>query len=729
MKPFVNAKTIWINDFDTPNMYVDAKDKFVYSGGGALLRIAADSHYAVYVNGEYIYASQFPDDEKLRIYDEIDITAFVKAGENALNITAYCTLTDSSVYRRGKPYVIYEVFGGETSIAASGKDTKIRKNPNYKSGEADLITGQMGYTFSFDASKEETAFACSFETGDEYAFSKRPVKMCVMGERAPARLISQGVFVSPQKADTLGKKMQFAYLSYRERSDMGDRAETAPVFPEKGGICFRNEDGDGMYFIFDLGRNEVGLPDIEFTVPSKTKVMIGWGEHLDDQRVRAYVGTRNFASEFIAKPGKNRFFHPLRRIGARYIEIHAETSEIEIQYVGVKPVAYPLESDAQMLLSDQLHQKIYDVCKRTLIMCMHEHYEDCPWREQALYAMDSRNQMLAGYYVFGEYEFARASLRLLARSLREDGLLELCAPARVPVDIPSFSMMYIVALWEYLLYSGDEAFVKEVLPVAETLVSKALEHVEDNGLVRKYTGEGMWNFYEWTENLDGHHKDGTEGTGDRYDAPLSAFIILMITRMSLIYKHFGDNDRAQPLINTAERMRKAAHEAFFDKETGEYFSYAFGGKRWAKDELTQALSVYSAICPREEEKRALSRLISGKMTPVTLAYTVFKYEALLNHGEEFSDWVKKDIERQWGSMLMRGGTSFFETILGGDDFDRAGSLCHGWSAVPAYLYFAYAAGEKPASVGWKTSEKKENRVFAEVIKAVVRKADGRIALI
>ena len=90
-------------------------------------------------------------------------------------------------------------------------------------------------------------------------------------------------------------------------------------------------------------------------------------------------------------------------------------------------------------MNDGLHRSIYDVCVRTLDLCMHEHYEDCPWREQALYTMDSRNQMLCGYDVWHETAFCKASLRLIAHSLREDGLLELCSPARVPITIPSFS--------------------------------------------------------------------------------------------------------------------------------------------------------------------------------------------------------------------------------------------------------------------------------------------------
>ena len=43
---------------------------------------------------------------------------------------------------------------------------------------------------------------------------------------------------------------------------------------------------------------------------------------------------------------------------------------------------------------------------------MHEHYEDTPWREQAFYVADSRNQALCGYYAFGEYRFPAACFEL-----------------------------------------------------------------------------------------------------------------------------------------------------------------------------------------------------------------------------------------------------------------------------------------------------------------------------
>ena len=37
-------------------------------------------------------------------------------------------------------------------------------------------------------------------------------------------------------------------------------------------------------------------------------------------------------------------------------------------------------------------------------------------------------------------------------------------------------------------------------------------------------------------------------------------------------------------------------------------------------------------------------------------------------------------------MLREGATTFWEIIIGADDFADAGSLCHGWSALPVYYY-------------------------------------------
>ena len=69
--------------------------------------------------------------------------------------------------------------------------------------------------------------------------------------------------------------------------------------------------------------------------------------------------------------------------------------------------------------------------------------------------------------------------------------------------------------------------------------------------------------------------------------------------------------------------------------------------------------------------------------------TIYVYEALLQLGDTYKDYVLKEIEQIWGKMLFAGADTFWETEIGADDFYYAGGLCHGWSAVPVYLFGKY----------------------------------------
>ena len=113
--------------------------------------------------------------------------------------------------------------------------------------------------------------------------------------------------------------------------------------------------------------------------------------------------------------------------------------------------------------------------------------------------------MLAGYYAFGEFTLPRESLRLLAHSQRDDGLLELCAPARIPITIPSFSLAFIVALEEYCRDSGDLHFAEEMLPTSEKILNTLRRWCRD-GLAFRNNDPKYWNFYEWNPLLEGYDK-------------------------------------------------------------------------------------------------------------------------------------------------------------------------------------------------------------------------------
>ena len=74
----------------------------------------------------------------------------------------------------------------------------------------------------------------------------------------------------------------------------------------------------------------------------------------------------------------------------------------------------------------------------------------------------------------------------------------------------------------------------------------------------------------------------------------------------------------------------------------------------------------------------------NSLIPVTLSMNTFYYDALLSVSDKYSTFVIDDIKRKYGKKIGQGATTFWETENGWEDFAGAGSLCHGWSAIPVY---------------------------------------------
>ena len=120
-------------------------------------------------------------------------------------------------------------------------------------------------------------------------------------------------------------------------------------------------------------------------------------------------------------------------------------------------------------------------------------------------------------------------------------------------------------------------------------------------------------------------------------------------------------------------------------------------------ELTQSLAVLAKICTDEDAAALRGKLAddNNKMVKTTLSQLLYKFEALLADKSNYGKYVFNRINADWGGMLFKGATSFWETLNGASDFDNAGSLCHGWSTIPVYLYYAYLVGIKPLEPGFK----------------------------
>lgn len=617
---FSKSEWIWYRKEPIPDSYGDFKDTFFYESGQVLCRLSCDGEYTFFVNGTYVSSNQYADYEHYKVYDQVDITGFLKQGENEIYILVWHMGVPSQRYCPGEAGLLYEVVQKEKVLACSDCSTLSRQNPHYLSGYCKSVSLQLGCSFLYDASKEEDT---------EYTSSVIVTKLCSMYERPIEKLVLQ-----PEK--------QVEYLI-----------------------------SEPCHYLIDCGEEVLGVPVLKFTSGCAQKILVAWGEHIKDGGVRRKIQMRDFSFEYIAQKGYNEYINYMLRLGMRYLEVFTE-APVDIEYIGVLPQQYPVTVRPAQF-ADPLDQKIYDVCVRTLQCCMMEHYMDTPWREQCLYAFDSRNQMLAGYQVFenGNRAYARANLELMAKAPAREGLLPMTHPSGKSTIIPSFSLHYITAVREYLDFTGDLAFGEQVYDRMYSVIETFAATMKD-GLLRQFAGEHLWNFYDWTPGMN-HPIPVEEG---HTDLMINCLFLLALKNMEQIARKLG---RAFTCKGWERTVKRAAHEAFYHREKGIY-SMTEGGEVFT--ELGNALAILSGLAKVQEYDRLEEALLGDWMEECTLSTKCFKYDALLLLNDKNRAAVTKEIRRTYGQMLEEDATTVWEVIGGADDFSMAGSLCHGWSALP-----------------------------------------------
>jgi len=682
------AKWLWDNCECIDNQYVCFRQELdVKKIEKAYISLCCDTTYELYVNGTFVNFGQYLAMPENKFFDKLDITEYLKKGKNVIAVEVYYQGRSSSCYAKGTPGLIY--FTEIDGKVYPNDGVKLTHDGGYTEGELPLISSQLGPSFEFDARSAEDWKNPDFVPNDKWKnavvfdfdniltedIKPRPVEKFVFSERADFRLANRGEFsyTDEQKALPVAHRMQQAAMCMT--APCNDILNTDIVV-----------DKDNTSLIFDLGSETAGYFELDVTTDSETVFDISYGEHLTDLRVRSAIGNRNFAFTYTSKAGHNYYANFFRRLAGRYIQmnIRGVKEKCVIHCATLRKAEYPVKFKEPICIDDRLHKKIYEVCINSLRQCMHEHYEDCPWREQSLYAFDSRNQILAGYSVFENHKFAKACLELLDSTLGEDGYQKICAPKEDELKIPGFSVMWIVAVCEYIQNTGRAADMKKLLVSAEKMLDIYLGNVNGEGVVLLPSAKNFWFFYDWADGLSGSIKMFSDDTPDEQvtDAVFNLEICYALKKMIDVCESCKID--AAKYKKYHKNLKAAVNKHFFDNEKKLYKTFE------DKDhycQLVQSLAILSDVAVNKKQLR--KALVNDEsLVKTTLSTMALRYEALMQD-ESYLDFIMDEIADIWGGMLYKGATTFYETEIGEADFHNAGSLCHGWSAIPLIVYKKY----------------------------------------
>ena len=378
-----------------------------------------------------------------------------------------------------------------------------------------------------------------------------------------------------------------------------------------------------------------------------------------------------------------------RRMAFRYVKIEllGVSGSFQFDFTGMRVRAVSSASGTPMELAagtPEMIRRINAVGLATLGECMQTVYEDGPKRDLRLWIGDLYLEALANSYSFKNHDLTKRCLYLLASLADSTGWVSATVYERPEWKIQGkgthcmdYSLLYGVALADYVKYSGDTATGRDLWPVVKRQVEVAREALDPAGI---YDNElkPSWLVFDWKSDLN-------------RDASIQGLMTFAVDRSYELARMLGTEKEVSDWPKLTARMKSAARNAYYDRKSGLVLS----GPDKQASYLSQVWMVLSGTLSVKEGARALSAIMESPDacrigSPYAYHYFI---EALIQCGLE--EQARTALIDYWGGMVHKGADTFWEVYDPEDDFKSPygffpiNSYCHAWSCTPVYFINKY----------------------------------------
>ena len=710
-----NLRSNWIWLFDKkddfPNHYVMFRRVFTLEKlpqKPLQFFIYADTYYQLYMNGKFIGRGSTANHNKYPFFDEYKLGPELFNKENIIAIVCYHRGINIHHYIKGKPALVFGLQKDNKTIVCSDSKCKARLAEEWRSGlSVPRITKQMGFIEYFDARsypldwKELYFNDHKWQNAVEITHTEKYWKKA-LNRLTPKQELVKKYPVRIAKCGELKKRYSPTENPAFDMKMRGLGAKTG-FYPKdvlkglKNGAFTLKKNKNGHFIIFEFDRLASGFFRLKLESKAGVVIDIGNGEHLAHGRVHVKPTYRNFADRIITSYGSTEYAHSFRIMAAKYVELHILNFEADviIKELYILETLYPVEHNNTFKCSDETLNKIWAVSKFTLYSCMHDHYEDCPWREQSQYWGDSRIEILSAYYAFSERLMTRKAFYQHSEIDKKTGFFHMTYPGRPEIWIPCYTMIYISSLYEYYLFTGDKQLLKDLYPVALKVLNKLLKYRGKDGILMdlKSASRRAWHIIDW-DNFKVAFRSGKSSA-------INLFFLESILRLADTAEVLGKKKDAQKMWEAGRELKANVKRNFWDNKNNK-FKYLKGENRREYSPHANAFAYFFELFSDADKEAVKESLLKKSFKAMkSLYFRYYLYRSVVMMGDTGLAAVLKDMKEVYGKMLASGAQTFWEIQDGPSGFRGAASLCHGWSSHPLYFLSSEVLGLKPAKPGFK----------------------------
>jgi len=379
------------------------------------------------------------------------------------------------------------------------------------------------------------------------------------------------------------------------------------------------------------------------------------------------------------------------------------TAPVELTRVVCDDKYYPVQYRGAFNCSDPLLTRIWYAGAYTAHLCMQEEIWDAPKRDRGLWIGDLQVTGQTINNVFADKFLMERSIALV-RDKAQAGRPSAELPVSDVNKLPGYSAAWFCTLADFYRHAGDVEFLARQHEKIVSLLAYQQTLFDTNDLFINPHKE--WNYCDWSPGfvLD---NPLTRATTDLY-------IIHGVHEAVYLLRALGDPMNAEKFAAWADQLTKAARAKFFTPTNA-----AYGGRL-----QMNIMAVLSGVATPAQAEEICSRVLqpgSPAWTvepdrtrhdddPITPYYAYFLLQAMsgLNQNQAALDFIR----RNWGDMLRRGATTWWEKFdpAWPDDMKVALgqtaylSLCHGWSTGPTTYLTENVLGVRPMGAGFGTVE-------------------------
>jgi alpha-L-rhamnosidase len=343
---------------------------------------------------------------------------------------------------------------------------------------------------------------------------------------------------------------------------------------------------------------------------------------------------------------------------------------------------HPVRYRGAFACSDERLTRIWMTSAYTLRLCLHDFILDGIKRDRLPWVGDLAMSLSIDAYTFADAEIVRRTLTVLGRAGIAQGDVN---------GIVDYSFWWVISHDLFQRYFDDPAYLESEWPRIRELLLAVARRCDGEGLIRP--AANAWVFIDWVDF-------------DKTTALQIMWFWAQQAGMQLATR-MRDADTAALLRESSEKLQTVLLERAWDPIAQAWC--ANPDQPSPPSRHANFLAVMSGLARPEQSEGILAVLRGDSAAPVGTPYMAgFENAALARLGD--AGQALENMAMIWGRMLDLGATSFWEGYDAKKEGDAiyafygrpfANSLCHAWSAGPAWLLPAEILGIRPLADGWK----------------------------